>query len=396
MEGPVCREYRPADTTDLLEVRNAIFPPLSAEDYVACYPQLTAALAYLQDEPVGAIPLQQRDFLLAPGVIATVAIEHAVGVKEECRSRGIGTAMIEAAREFLADRCDLLIVYRGGERSAGYRFYVKSGHQDLLYLLPVHWTPPAGLCSQAVAADIEMLYEREDEALRVFTAAYAAYGGHAPRRSGYWREVLGGVRFRALPADILFYRYPAEGEIRAYGLFEVRRRQRSDPVMRTLEIASSDGAAGAAQVMQAAGAEAHQRGIGVADYVSVAHPYRGLYRQLGFVEAEREMMIMGQALNPQRLFPKVCRCPEALADLKIDVWTPSQDYTLFEGPEAQQEITLQAKEVIIERLLTRRLDVEGAVAHDLLTIRNGSPQIAARLGEALPFAPWMHHHLDWL
>ncbi len=396
IEGLVCREYRPGDTADVLKVRNPIFGAMSEDDWDRYVPRMTAGLAYLDDEAVGVIPLDQRDFLLAPGVSVPVAFENAVGVKEEYRSRGIGTAIIESAREFMADRCDLLMVYRGAERSTGYRFYVKSGHQDLIYLTPVAWQPPAGLASEAMVADIEVLHEHEQEVLRAYNATYVASGGHAPRRLGYWREALAGQIFVAVPCQILFYRYPAEGEIVAYGIFGIPRKDGYEPVMRILEIASSNGVAGAIEVLKAAGAEAHKRDAAITDYVSVDHPYRYQYRQLGFVEEGRSLIIMGQAINPQRLFRRTCRYPEALADLKINVWTPTRDYVLFEGPEATREITLEAKDVILERLLTRRLDVVSAFNGDLLTIRNGDAGIAGRLGEALPFSLWVHHHLDWI
>lgn len=390
IEGLICRECRPGDTADVLEVRNPIFGEISEDDWDRYYPRMTAALAYLDDEPVGAIPLDQRDFLLAPGVSVPVAFENAVGVKEQYRNRGIGTAIIESAREFMADRCDLLMVY------AGYRFYVKSGHRDLINLSVARWQPPAGLSSEAVAADIEVLHEREDEVLRAYNATYASYGGHAPRRPGYWREALGGQIFVAVPNEILFYRYPADGEIVAYGIFGIPLPAGYEPVMQVMEIASSEGGRGAVEVLKAAGAEARKRNGFVTDYVSVDHPYRYQYRQLGFVEEGRGMIIMGQAINPQRLFRRVCRYPEALADLKINVWTPTKDYVLFEGPQASREITLEGKDMLIERLLTRRLDVVSAFKHDLLTIRNGDLGIAGRLGEALPFSPWCHHHLDWI
>ncbi len=395
MQGLVCREYRPGDTADVLEVRNSIFGPLSAEDWDRYCPQMTAGLAYLDGKVVGAIPLDQRDFLLAPQLSVPVAFEHAVGVKEEYRSRGIGTAIIEAAREFMADRCDLLMVYRGAERSAGYRFYQKSGHRDLLCLSPVRWDSSAGLSSDAQRVDIEVLYDHEDDILRAYNSTYPLCGGHAPRRRGYWRAALGGQIFVAVPGEILFYRYPSDGEITAYGIFKIRKRD-SDAPLEILEIASSSGTEGAREVLQAAGLEAHRRNTVVTDYVSAHHPYRYLYRELGFVEEERNLMIMGQVINPQRLFQRVCRFPQLVADLKINVWTPTKDYVLFEGPEAIREVTLEAKDAIIERLLTRRLDVMSAFRHDLLTIRNGDEGIAGRLAEALPFSPWCHHHLDWI
>ena len=171
MAGLVCRECRPEDTADVLEVRNPIFGPLSEENWDRYWPRMTAALAYLDGEPVGAIPLDQRDFVVAPQVSVPVAFENAVGVKEEYRGRGIGAAIIQAAREFMADRCDLLMVYRGAERTAGYRFYHKSGHRDLLYLAQVRWDPPSGLSRQAQRVDLEVLPNHQDEILRAYTSA---------------------------------------------------------------------------------------------------------------------------------------------------------------------------------------------------------------------------------
>ncbi len=395
MQGLLCREYCPEDTADVLAVRNPIFGPLSEEDWDRYCPRMTAGMAYLDGEVAGAIPLDQRDFLLAPQLSVPVAFENAVGVKEEYRSRGIGGAIIEAAREFMADRCDLLMVYRGAERTAGYRFYHKSGHRYLLYLAQVRWDPPSGLSSDAQRVDIEMLHNHQDEILRVYNSTYSSSGGHAPRRRGYWREALDGQIFIAVPAEILFYRYPGAGGITAYGIFEIREHDREGKI-EALEIASRTGLGGAREVLQAAAVEAYKRNTAVIDYVSVHHPYRHLYRELGFVEDLRSLIIMGQVINPQRLFGRVCRFPELVADLKINVWTPTKDYVLFEGPGAKKEIILEAKDIVIERLLTRRLDVMSAFRHDLLTIRNEDEDIAERLAKALPFSPWCYHHLDWI
>lgn len=253
-----------------------------------------------------------------------------------------------------------------------------------------------GAVQRGVRADIEVLHECEEEVLRAYRATYASYGGHTPRRPGYWREALAGQIFIAVPREILLYHYPAQGDIVAYGIFGIPQHKSYEPVMQVLEMASSNGATGVVEVLKAAAAEAHKRDTALTDWVSIDHPYRYLYRQVGFIEKGRSLMIMGQAINPQRLFQRICRYPQALADLKINVWTPTKDYVLFEGPEATREITLEAKDIIIERLLTRRLDVVSAVKHDLLTIRNGDMGIAGCLGEALPFAPWVHHHLDWI
>ena len=118
MEGLICREATPDDVDDVLAVRNAIFPPLTPEQWFAD-PTMTCAMAYLDGEPVGAIPLSERDFKIAPGAVIKTAFENAVGTREDMRSKGVGTAVISAAKEFLAGRCDELMIYRGAERSPG-------------------------------------------------------------------------------------------------------------------------------------------------------------------------------------------------------------------------------------------------------------------------------------
>jgi len=396
VEKLVCREYRPEDTADVLEVRNPIFGPLSAEDWDRFLPEMTAGLAYLGDEPVGAIPLHQRDFVLAPGLVVPVAFENAVGVKEEYRSHGIGTAIIEAARQFMADRCDLLMVYRGGERSPGYRFYHKSGHRDLLYVREACWQPPGGMEGEAKQTDVQVLCDNQEQILRAYNATYARYGGHAPRYVGYWPKSIDNPLIVGVPTELLFYRYPADGEILAYGIFGIQHKRGYEPAVRVLEIASRNGPWGVEQVLKSAAAQTCSRDAAMIAYVSTNHPYRYLYRKLGFVEQRRSLNIMGQVIAPRRLFKRVCRCPELLADLKINVWTPSRDYVLFEGPAANREITLEAKDIIIERLLTCRLDIMAAYRQNLLTIWGGDGGVAARLAEAVPFSPWCHHHLDWI
>ena len=65
MKNLVCREMTPDDVDDMLRVRNDIFPPITREDWLR-YPTQTASMAYLDGVPVGAIPMDRRQFLVAP------------------------------------------------------------------------------------------------------------------------------------------------------------------------------------------------------------------------------------------------------------------------------------------------------------------------------------------
>jgi GNAT superfamily N-acetyltransferase len=395
VDNLTCREYRSADVEDLLSIRNAIFPPLTVEQWRATEPDMTASLAYLEDEIVGAIPLDQRDFLAAPGAPLRAAFENAVGTREDMRSKGVGGAMIECAKHFLADRCDMLLVYRGGERSAGYRFYEKSGHRDLLYVREALWRPHVSDASGAVLG-LDELYAEQDSVYRAFQATYAGYAGFPPRHEDYWREALGRMIYDVIPQETIYVRYPATGPLQAYIVAGVRQGRYANDYVVVDEAASLTGPAAMAQAFWCLGAEAARRNLGVMDYQCSDHPWRPLLGQLGFEESPRGLMIMGQIIRPQALFARTCLAPDLLADLRIRVWTPTTDYVLSEGDRPNREITIETKDEYLIRLLTRRLNFDAAVACDLVTLHGGDAKIAQRLSQAFPYAPWVYLHLDYL
>lgn len=394
MKNLVCREMAwPDEIEAMLSVRNAIFPPLSAEEWLK-HPSNTASIAWLEGVPIGAIPLDLRQFLIAPGKPICAAFEHAVGTRAEFRSRGVGSAMIQAAREFLADRCECLMVYRGGERSAGYNFYVKSGHRDLIYLRKLIWEPGAIKAPDVAVAGRDEALAAAPELLPVFQRAFADYAGFPPRHEGYWQEALGGMIWAVLPASILFVRYPSSGPIQAYCIASVRDGYGEGDVVFIQELAGTSDEA-VREVLCGVGAEAVARGRKVQTIAGVDSPWRMLMRGLGFVEGPRYTMIMGQVIDGRRLFDKVCADRDAVADLKINVWAPGFDFPIWEGPNARREITVEGKDLVIIRMLCRRLDIKSAVAMDLLTIQNEQADDRERLAAALPYCPWEYHHLDW-
>jgi len=394
VEGLVCREATRDDAEGVLKIRNAIFPPLTREQWFAD-PTMTCSLALLNGEPVGAIPLSLRRFRVAPGVVVCAAFENAVGTREDLRSRGIGTAMIDAARDFLAGRADELMVYRGGERSNGYRFYVKSGHRDLLYLRTMSLAGPQRRGVDAEVVGLPEIRASQAELLGCFNATYGHCGGFPERHERYWEEQLASQIYDVIPQDAFLVRHPAAGELAAYVLAGRRRGSGRGDRLSILEVAGRTPSA------------IEQALLGLEDFAagedrpidllgSAEHPCLGLFRQAGYEEGLRAMMTMGQPLSPRGLFAKVCRRTDLLADVKVDFWAPSADGTLYEGPQARTEIMLEGKDEVIYRLLNLRLDVQAAVATEWLTIRNGTPEVVERLAQALPYTPWVYHHIDYV
>ncbi len=394
MQDLICREMRwPDEIGEMLSIRNAIFPSISEQDWLR-FPENTASLAFLDDIIVGAIPLDQRRFQVAPGRVINTAFEHAVGTRADFRSRGVGTEMIEAAREFLADRAEALMVYRGGERTAGYRFYERSGHRDLIYMRTLQ-RPPGEVEPAAVAVgDLDACLAEQKEMLRVFNAAFGEYGGFRPREIGYWEMALNDMIFTVIPQDIIFVRYPEEGELQAYCIASVRTGARSDDKVSILEIAGT-GDDAIREVLRGVCRQGNERDCPVTTIAGIDSPWRMLMREMGFEENLRHTMMMGQPIAPARLFEKVCADSAAIADLRLSVWSPELDAVVWEGPEARREITVEGKELLIYRMLMRRIDVEAAVASDLLTIKGECPGDRERLAAALPFCPWEYHRIDW-
>jgi GNAT superfamily N-acetyltransferase len=394
MDGLICREYRPEDVEDLLGIRNAIFPPLTIEQWRATEPDMTASMAYLDGEPVGAIPLDQRDFRVAPGAIIRTAFENAVGTREDMRSRGIGSAMIEAAREFLADRCDTLMVYRGGERTNGYHFYLKSGHRDLIYLRQAVWQPPTDGSPAAAVLGLDDLYAEEDAALAAHHLTFGGYGGFPERAPGYYRRAMEAMIYQVIPQETVYMRYPATGELQGYLTAGYRSGRYANDMWVVQDVAGTPAAM--AQCLKSLGQMAAAQERQVQMYLSHEHPCVELCRALGFREELRVTMIMGQLIRPQALVAKTCIDPNLLAGLRVRVWTPSVDYVLWEDEPVRREVTIEAKDEHVIRLLCRRLDLLRAVETDLVSVQHGDEATVRRLSAAFPYAPWAYHHIDYL
>ena len=394
MDGLVCREATPADAEDVLKVRNAIFPPLTVEQWLAD-PTMTCSIAYLDGEPVGAIPLSMREFQVAPGAIVRAAFENAVGTREDLRGKGIGTAVIEAARTFLAGRCDELMVYRGAERTDGYRFYVKTGHRDLLYLRPLTLGEPQATETDTSVHGLSDVRALQTEMLGCFEATYGAFGGFPRRHATYWERQLTSQIYDVIPQETILVRHPASGPLAAYAL--AGRRVLGDERTHLLitELAGLSPAA-TESALRGLIDFAAREAFPLDTLTSAEDPHRATFRRLGFAEHTRATMIMGQPLNPADLFRQVCAHGEALSGLKIDYWAPLGDGTLYEAPDAVRSITLEGKDEVIYRLLNRRLDVPAAVRTEWLTIRDGDPDIVDRLAAALPYTPWAYHHVDYV
>ncbi|MGH2944848.1 MAG: GNAT family N-acetyltransferase [Solirubrobacteraceae bacterium] len=198
------RELAPEDSERALRLRNAIFPSIDREHWAQ---NQTAAVAYLGHTPVGVIPFAIREFSIAPEVSIQVAMANSVGVADGHRGAGIGSRMMEAAREFLRRWADATFVYTATEAGGPqYRFYRRCGYHDLLYPRRMRRTVGRQRPSIDQGCDVRSLdaaLDMQDELLRVHRACFGGYGGAPPRAPGYWATAFESQIFMALPYEEL-------------------------------------------------------------------------------------------------------------------------------------------------------------------------------------------------
>ncbi len=391
------RQYAKDDAKDLLSIRNAIFPPLTLEQWRQSEATNTASMAYMGEEVVGAIPMDRRAFQVAPGAIINTVFEHAVGTREDMRSKGVGAGMINAAREFLRPEVDTLMVYRGAERSPGYRFYAKTGHVDLIYLADAIWEPCGCHAPDCAIGGIAEMDTDREQIFATFRDTYGQYGGFPARDDAdYWQYAMSRQIFDVLPQETYYIRTPAIGELEAYIIAGLRTTRGDDYPVTVQDAAYKGDAEAMHRCLSTLGMLAQQQKRKVNWLLSLEHPCREIAYDAGFSQAARHMMIMGQVINPQRQFVRVCADMGAVADLKIGVWTPTGDYILYEGPDAKNEVVIEAKDWAMHRLLCRRLDFASAYRQELVTLRNGNADDAEAIGRALPYNVWAYAGLDYV
>ncbi len=400
-EGIELREYRHQDADGFLKLHDSRWRPIPPDFWRrwSHRAEVTASVALVDGRVVGQIPFHVREFLVRPGVTVRVAQEYSVITAEEMRSQGIGSALVAEAERFLAGRCEVMTVYRGGERTPGYRFYQRTGHSDLAY----HrlWTAgeeSAVADDRVECGDLNALAEREEQVLNVFRSAYGSRGGFPPRRPGYWEEALRSVIFCEAPGDFRFLYVEDGGRLLGYALCLEGRGERAG--MKVLELSTRDGEAEAAVVLlRQLAHRARKRGLALALRKSDESVYAEALRRAGFVQvprSERSMMTMAHVFDAQALAQRVLAQSTVELPAEVTVWTPEREAVLNPSPGGGRRITLEMKEPDLARLLMCRLDLLCAVREERVTVAGARPGDVEVLAEALPFSPWDYHELDYI
>lgn len=387
-----------------LEIRNGIFPPITVQDWYKGDPK-TGIIAFFGDQAVGFIPMIVKDIKITPQKTVTAAFEHAVGTLEAHRGKGIGSTMIEAAGLALKGEVDTLFVYRGAERSKGYRFYEKTGHVDLLYTRIHDCDAAVGRQHQQVEVSYgtREIIRHQDRLLEIFDDTYYGYAGFPARHNEYWEKALQSVFFVSRPADFYFFTLRENGKMTAYLIATKHKtpmRKNATNKLEIMELAAS-GASESKMRMVLETACAFSETLGM-DGLSIKsgdeHPFLPLLHSLGFEAKPRSMQVMSHSFDSPAVFEKLWQDQFDLPGVELSAWTPKQDFILVESkrePAETRKVTLEMKEHTLIQWLMGRIDFKARINEGTITVHNGNETIVDEITKALPYRKWEYHPLDY-
>lgn len=398
MEGIEYREMQPDDVFSALALRNEVFSDalVSQEDWER--DEMLASIAVIEGEVVGAIPLALRETVIAPGVTITAAFENSVGTREELRSQGIGRGMIGQAREFLLGRADALFVYRGDERSDGYRFYATTSHYDLLYSRHYNYGSPetSYLPPGVTLAGKESIFLNMERLEAIFDSTYGRFGGFPQRRGDYWQRALSSSIYAEFPTDFSFVHIIQSDELLGYAICGVRNT-RHNGMANILEMATLGADLSIAQrILTGVASVAGERKLGVNIQASDADPFLPLFQANGYIPEPRGTIIMGQVIDVPSFFEKHWHERFDLYNTALEVSTPQDDYVLIDPETRQSTLTLEMKEEMLHRWLLGRLDLRARLTEGSVTAYGANSPVIERVCDAIPCSPWAYHFIDWI
>ena len=400
------REVKASEVELGLQIRNSIFSPITVEDWEKGDPS-TGSIAFSGEETVGFIPLTLRDIKIAPEVKITAAYENAVGTKESYRSHGIGSKMIDAAKDFITEKADALFVIRGAERSRGYNFYSKTEHIDLHYVRNFSSDlsfskEHSNVSVNEIFAEDKKNLDLESQMISLFQDSYSNIYGYRERKEGFWEKAFNATYFAAHPTDFTIFKLMEAGELTAYIITGLQRDARNKDQLPILEMAARNADPVKIKILLEAAAdyasEEDKKGLKI--LCGDSNPFISVLKTLGFTASLRGRQTMAIIPEAKSFFNKFWRDNFNLPEgIELRVWTPARDFTLIESKRSEKNtnvVTLEMKDRTLTRWLLGRIDLKSRIKENTVTINNANDQLIDKIVKGIPYYNWEYFHIDYI
>lgn len=386
------RLYQTSDAGQINDLAHRVFnlAPFSGEVWQRMeeHDHLTVVAAE-GGKIVGAIPFDLRDFLLRPGLSIRSAFAHMVCVDAAYRSRGIGSGMLELAKEHLPQLCQAMFVYTGVEGKPPYTFYEKNGFVDLHYSRFYSLTNPQAVVSPDVqVSPFDPALIGEDHLNAAYQRAFPLHAGFPVHSPSYWQRAIASIIYVEIPAELWIATLNRGSDLAGYAIFGYIRGH-----VTVLELAAGPSELGLpVKLLQGVIAAAASRGVSLVNMLAgVHHPALPSLLELGFRPDPRSRaeVVAGLALRFDLLWEKLTR---GKPPFSLDVWTPTHAPS-FPGPG--KPLTLEMKAPTLHRLFLCREHLSAALQAERIT----SPILdlpLETLQSTFQPAPWVFHRLEWI
>jgi hypothetical protein len=134
----------------------------------------------------------------------------------------------------------------------------------------------------------------------------------------------------------------------------------------------------------------------VGHQVSLANPICAAFKGLGFEERDTSPQLMARILCPDRIFARLAETSGLLETLSLTINTPHRPLLVNEPDHPKYRVTMETKESLLSRLFLCRLDLEAAIAMEMVRWNVDDPGLARALYDTFAFADWVQWFTDYV
>jgi GNAT superfamily N-acetyltransferase len=385
------RFYEPGEAEPLVTMAKRVFPIIQ-EIPPVFWEHLEqgshkTVVAEADRQIVGAIPFDIRDFLIRPDVHIRAAFAHLVSVDAPVRAQGLGSQMMDFAKQKLPEFCDGMFVYTGHEGRKPYTFYERNHFIDLLYNRPFSRqgknedSLPAGITLSSL--DLDAI--PEEDLNTAYHRQWDRFAGFPLRYPGAWKKALTSLIYVEIPTRFYLSARRNLDRLEGFAILGVSSKQVS-----ILEIA--DFPQEYELHLRAAATLAAQEGAATLHIdASDAHPILPCLKSTGFQpgpRAEAEI-IAGQVFHFTRIWRQLAG---EMPPFTLEIWTPQRKLLL---PGSGPAYHLEMKEPVLQRLFLCRENLAHLIQSEQVTSPDSDLPFD-QLQEIFAPSRWVYHTIDWI
>ena len=390
----VIRPYTDSDLPDILSlIRRSDSTNRTEKSWSGN--RMTGILGFVGKKLIGAIPFEQRNFVLGYEEYSKVLWITAAHVDPEYRSLGLGGKLELAAREFFYPDFQAIFVYRGDENSLAYRWYNRLGYNLLMPIisLKIDVLPTNTTAKYFCYTSQNKIIPIEKEIYNCYHENFKDYGGSPYRYQSFWSEKIYSHYYQKNYNFILLVIYKGD-RIQSYAILGETKFRDSVERFEILEYCCPNSDTLRKRLISSILNEAFKRGLKEVR-IQLSHQDPGVkwFEKYGFFLRWRTNLL-GSIIKPEEYFKNQIKKLNYDKDFSIVYETPSLGKNKVGSGINKLGIFLSDNEFV--RLLLYRTNIINAVEEGRILITQNNEKILKILDKIFPYKKWIYHQIDYI